>query len=327
MPAVARMEWAGVPIDTALLRRLRSCWPGIQQRLIAAIDKDYGVYQGRTFKVERFARYLAEHQIPWPLLPSRALALDKDTFRQMAKVYPVISPLRELRHSLSELRLESLAVGKDGRNRCMLSAFGSRTGRNQPSNTKFIYGPSVWARGLIKSEPGKALAYIDFEQQEFGIAAALSGDTAMMNAYMSGDPYLTFAKQASTVPSAATAESHPNERALFKDCVLAVQYGMGERSLAQRINQSEAVARVLLRQHRQTYPDFWRWSQGAVDHAMLLGSLHTVFGWSVHVDSEPNPRSLANFPCQANGAEMLRWACCFATERSVTICIRYTMRC
>ena len=53
---------------------------------------------------------------------------------------------------------------------------------------------------------------------------------------------------------------------------------------------------------------------------MLTGSLHTVFGWQVHVDENPNPRSLRNFPMQANGAEMLRLACCLATERGIEVC-------
>ena len=48
------------------------------------------------------------------------------------------------------------------------------------------------------------LAYIDYCQQEFGIAAALSGDTAMKQAYRSGDPYLAFAKQVGAVPGDAT---------------------------------------------------------------------------------------------------------------------------
>ena len=74
----------------------------------------------------------------------------------MARAYPIVAPLRELRVALSQMRLSDLRVGKDGRNRAMLSAFRARTGRNQPSNTKFIFGPSVWLRGLIKPPPGLA---------------------------------------------------------------------------------------------------------------------------------------------------------------------------
>jgi hypothetical protein len=53
---------------------------------------------------------------------------------------------------------------------------------------------------------------------------------------------------------------------------------------------------------------------------MLRGWLQTVFGWRVHVGTKVNPRSLMNFPVQANGAEMLRLACCLATERGIRVC-------
>ena len=33
-----------------------------------------------------------------------------------------------------------------------------------------------------------------------------------------------------------------------------------------------------------------------------------------------NSRSLRNFPMQVNGAEMLRLACCMATDRRVLVC-------
>jgi hypothetical protein len=320
MAAVARMEWTGVPIDTETLSRLRDHWEGIKDGLIARVDADYGVYEGRSFRADRFKAYLARTGIPWPTLPSGEVALDDDTFREMSRAHPEISPLRELRHALSQLRLNDLAVGPDGRNRCMLSAFGSRTGRNQPSNSRFIFGPAVWLRGLIRPGPGQAVAYVDWEQQEFGIAAALSGDVTMQEAYRSGDPYLAFAKQAGAVPRDATKKTHGSVRDLFKACVLAVQYGMGEVSLAQRIGQPTARARELLALHRQTYPAYWRWSGAAVDRAMLHGKLHTVFGWEVHAGPEANPRSLANFPMQANGAEMLRLACSRLTEGGVAVC-------
>ncbi len=101
---------------------------------------------------------------------------------------------------------------------------------------------------------------------------------------------------------------------------MVVQYGMGAQSLARSLGQPEAMTRELLRLHRETYPVFWRWSEAAVNHARLRGWLQTVFGWTVHVGPKANPRSLANFPMQANGAEMLRLACCLATERGIAVC-------
>ena len=320
MKSVAAMEHTGVPIDTPILHQLRDQWTTLQAGLINQIDADFGVYEGRKFKQDRFAGYLANNGIHWPQLESGRLDLTDNTFRDMAKSYPQLAPLRELRYTLSQMLLADLAVGGDGRNRCLLSPFRARTGRNQPSNTRFIFGPSVWLRGLIKPKPGYGLAYVDWSQQEFGIAAALSGDKIMQAAYTSGDPYLAFAKQASAVPEDATKETHPQERDQFKACALAVQYGMGPEALARKIGQSPFQGRELIRLHKETYRQFWRWSDGTVDAAMLKSRIHTVFGWPIHVTGQVNPRSLGNFPMQANGAEMLRLACCLATERGIQIC-------
>jgi DNA polymerase I len=73
---------------------------------------------------------LAGQNMPWPLLDSGRLDLSDDAFRQQARAYPQVAPLRELRSALSDLRLNDLAAGPDGRNRTILSAFRSRTGRN-----------------------------------------------------------------------------------------------------------------------------------------------------------------------------------------------------
>ena len=83
-------------------------------------------------------------------------------------------PLHELRATLANLRLTGLQVGADGRNRCLLSPFRAVTGRNQPSNAKFIFGPARWMRGLIQPPDGWGLAYVDFASQEIAAAAALS---------------------------------------------------------------------------------------------------------------------------------------------------------
>jgi hypothetical protein len=327
MKAAAQMEWHGVPIDVEALGMLRTYWEDIQDQLIAHVDTAYGVFEGRTFKIHRWEQWLAARGIAWPRLPSGVLALDHDTFKAMARAYPEVNPLRELRASLSQMRLEQLTVGRDGRNRTLLSAFRAKTGRNQPSTTKFIFGPAVWLRYLIRPEPGYGVAYVDWSQQEFGIAAALSGDPVMLDAYRSGDPYLAFAKQTGVIPPDGTKTRYGAIREQYKACALAVQYGMGDVNLAVRLGQSPAVARALLQSHRHTYPKFWHWSDSVVDYAMLHSRLHTVFGWTVHLGppSDPqhlavNPRALRNFPMQANGAEMLRLACCLATERGIHVC-------
>jgi hypothetical protein len=320
MIAAARIERTGTPIDCSALAELRLHWESIQDRLIARIDSDYGVFEGRTFKATHWEQWLEQRRMTWPRHPSGRLMLDDDTFREMARRYPSVRPIQQLRASLAQMRLSEISVGQDGRNRCLLSAFRAKTGRNQPSNTQFIFGPAVWIRELIRPQSGNALAYLDYSQQEFGIAAYLSGDKAMSQAYETGDPYLAFAKQAGAVPQDATKQSHSAIREQFKACALGMLFGMGPKALALRIGQAEAHAKELIRLHREAYPTFWKWSDSAVDFAMLIGRLPSVFGWWIHVGESVTPRTLRNFPMQANGAEMLRLACCFATEREIRVC-------
>ena len=79
---------------------------------------------------------------------------------------------------------------------------------------------------MIKPEPETALAYLDFSSQEIAIAACLSGDEALWQAYTSGDPYIQFAIDAGLAPVGATKESHKAERNACKVIMLGVQYGM-----------------------------------------------------------------------------------------------------
>jgi len=317
---VARVERTGIPIDINLFTSLSRHWEEIQLSLVAAVNSGFDAYDGLRFKVKRFQKYLDKKGFFWPLLKGGQLDLSDETFKVMSHRYPELSALRELRRTISKMRLSSLAIGDDGRNRCPLAMFASRTGRNQPSSSRFIFGQAVWMRSLIRPQPGYGLAYVDFLQQEFGIAAALSNDHKMMRAYQSGDPYLSFAKQAGAIPAWATKDTHPREREQFKTTVLAVQYGMGAESLATRLGTSPPHAQGLLDLHRMTYKKYWEWSDAVLNDAFLEGRLWTVFGWQLHTADEANDRSLRNFPLQANGAEILRLTCIQLIADGVKLC-------
>lgn len=311
--ACAEIERTGIPVDSDALARIRDRRESVRRDLIRRIDAGYGVYAGETFVEARWRLWLEHHGIDWPSLQSGRLALDDDTFKDMSLTHSSVAPMWELRRSLRSLRGEHIAVGLDGRARCQLRPFASRTGRNQPRTSEWIFGQPAWMRALIRPEPGTALAHIDWSQQEFGIAAALSGDERMIAAYSTGDPYLEFARQAGAKDSAA-------EREKYKQAVMAVQYSMGARSLARRLGCDEGVAESLLRRHHATYADYWRWSDNVERHAFMHSLLRSAYGWTIRVEADANPRSVRNFPVQANGAEMLRLACIYAVKRGIRVC-------
>jgi DNA polymerase-1 len=125
MAAAAAIEWAGVPIDVYTLERLRTHWEHIQSRLILSTPIARDLYEDNTFKQDRFVAFLVAHDIRWPYLSTGRIDLEDDTFAGMADIHPVIRPIYDVRHAMAKLRLSSLTVGRDGRNRTLLGAFGS----------------------------------------------------------------------------------------------------------------------------------------------------------------------------------------------------------
>ena len=322
MAAVSAIERNGIPIDVELFERLQDNWSRIKLALIAEIDLKYGVYAQGRFKEQKFEAYLANNNIPWPRLPSGRLQLDRDTFKAQAAVYTHLKPLHDLRVTLDELKLADIAVGKDGRNRAMLSPFRAKTGRNQPSTSRFIFGPSKWVRGLIRPRPGYSIAYLDWRSQEIAVAAARSGDQTMWAAYASGDPYMAFAIQAGLAPAGASKATHKAVRDRCKTIALGVQYGMTAVGMSRSSSLLEAEAQDLIRRHRETYHVFWAWAEKNAAAALFGFPLQTCFGWKICTGygTDPKERTFLNWPMQANAAEMLRMACCFATEAGLTIC-------
>ncbi len=321
MKAVAIIEQHGIPLNQHQLEQITTHRAKIQEKLIKKLDSHH-LYDGITFKRDRFIKYIKDNDMVWPYqhgIPK----LDAKTFKKLARQYPSIKPLATLRETLSKLKDHQLKVSNDGRQRILLSPFASCTGRNQPSNSRYIFGAPKWMRHLIQPKQNTTLIYVDYSQQEFGIAAALSGDQVMQEAYTSGDPYLEFAKQVELVPSNATKESHPNAREKCKACVLAVHYGMAERGLADRLQTGIAEARHLLNLHRQAYRQFWKWSEATVSTALARGYIDTVCGWRLHLSPDTrqvNKRMLQNFPMQANGADMLRIAIINLVQDKIKVC-------
>jgi hypothetical protein len=344
MWAAAWMEWVGIPVDVEALRLILANWEQIKLALIAEKDRESQVFEGTHFRLDRFAAYLERIGllISWPRTEKGQLKTDIEAFEEMEDARPEVRDLKELKSAIDKLKLGSLAVGADGRNRTLLSAFASKTARNQPSNAKFVFLSDTWLRSVIKPERGWALAYLDWEQQEFGLAAALSGDANMIRAYLSGDCYLEFAKMAGAIPAHVNKSNYKTlgyefVRNQYKQCVLAVQYGQGAAGLAGRTGLSVVEARELMQRHREQFHRFWQWSDRILDTATFRLELPTMYGWWLdttdiytprhHTGREKkrgknicSPRTIRNFLMQAGGSEMMRIAAIRAAELGIRVC-------
>jgi DNA polymerase-1 len=318
--SVASMEHFGVPIDLSVLRRVRKRWERIRTDLITEVDESYGVYDGDTFRLDRFSRWLRLKGISWPRLDSDRLNLSDDVWKSQEMAYPVVAPLRELRNTVRLSSLDGLRVGYDARARTSLKPFSSVTGRNQPSTAEFPFATAKWTRGFIAPSPERDLAYIDFTSQEIAIAAGLAGDVRLLAAYDGDDIYMAFAKDAGLVGPDATKHSHPHVRNACKVVVLGLNYGMGPHAMALQAGISVAEARELIELHKRTYQVFWKWSAYAVERALISRFMTTVFGWRRRLVGREKLTSVMNFPMQANGAEMMRVAAIGGVRAGIELC-------
>ena len=127
----------------------------------------------------------------------------------------------------------------------LFSAVTVRTSMRQVS-LQNIFGP---LRGLLRAAPGHVLISIDIEQAEVRVAAALSQDSALLEAFESSDVYVEMAKQLF-----ALSDITPEQRTAAKTLTLGVLYGMGAATLAGRLGNSPAEAARLLKSFWATYP-------------------------------------------------------------------------
>jgi DNA polymerase-1 len=319
--AVAQIQARGMPIDMALWNEVQENKAAVIQYLLRRFDPSYGsdnpIYTPEgEWNYGRFAQWLASTGVvAWPRLDSGQLDIDGDAFRSMYHITG-IEGLNALRDSLGVIVKAKLPIGRDGRNRPSLFPFCTATGRN--AHAKSLYNAHAGMRSFLVFPEDTIGVYLDWRTQEVAIAAALSGDAALVHDYSAGDMYHALAKMCGLTddPDPFHWKKHNRPvRDRMKPLQLGINYGMGVPSLARGLARHPLIASTIIEKHRRTYPRFWEWREEVVQSAMMTRHIESVFGWPLHLSTSPNKRTLYNFPMQSNGAEMLRlaaWRLCEA---------------
>jgi hypothetical protein len=321
--AVAQIQAKGMPIDVPLWNLVQENKAAVIGALLRQFDPSYGsddpIYTpAGEWSYGRFERWLLNSGVPaWSRLDSGRLDIDGDAFRLMYHI-PGIEGLHALRDSLGVIVRAKLPIGRDGRNRPSLFPFCTTTGRN--AHAKSLFNAHASVRSFMVFPKDTIGVYLDWRTQEVGVAAALSGDHALMHDYANGDVYHALAKLCGLTKDPDPIrwkKENPAIRQRMKPLQLAVNYGMGVPSLAKGLDRHPLIASTIIERHRQTYPQFWQWRDDQVQAAMLTRRMETQFGWPLHLSSSPNKRTLYNFPMQGNGAEMLRLAAWHLCEAGI----------
>ena len=215
------------------------------------------------------------------------------------------------------------SVGPDLRVRPWLNPYRAQSSRFQPAATGFIPLKAAWMRSLIQPKKGRAIAAIDYGSEEFLISALWSGDKKMIEAYMSGDVYLAFAKDAGMCPQDATKHTHVNVRQIAKAIVLGISYGKTKWGLSVDLKCSKDEAQEYIDLFNKTYHVFHKkcieligergyneagqWVEKKGSYSEEGSFVKLQCGWMMFSDNN-NMRSVGNCPIQGFGGSILRKA-------------------
>jgi DNA polymerase I len=315
-----QIQQFGIPIDG-------ETWNTISARRVELREwfiRDYGfqdLFDGdklKKKKFEDFVRSFAGNR--WPRTEvAGMMKSDGETLEAMAEIYPEAQRFLDVHNALSTLKSSRFEVDPDGRARCYVQPFGTLTGRNAPPSSRFIYSAAKWMRSIVVPAPGTALAYVDFTAQEFGIAAALSGDPQMWDAYQSGDVHMDFAIRAHLAPAGATKATHRDARGIAKAVNLGIMYGQGAKGISQKLKISEAKAGALKFAHQRSYPAFWSFIDRTLASADISGRILTPLAWGMELGPTTRKTTLFNFPMQGTGADLMRIVAIRLVERGIRL--------
>jgi hypothetical protein len=318
--AVGDMEDRGLPLDVDGRDLLVANLSNLRRQLILQFDR-FGLCgpDSETIDPERLVSLADHHGIRWPTTRTGRPEMRLKTLRRKLAHHPDLHPVVYLAQGLNDLRgLRNLPVGSDGRTRVSLWPFSAATGRNLPGGD-FIFQLSRWVRSLIRPGPARFVCYADWTAQEYAIIAYLSNDPLLIHCYESpGDPYVNLGIIMGLMPEGA-GKNHPL-RDVIKVVVLGLFYGRGVRSIAVATRRQVRFIQTVISDFWARCPKAHRWLESYVDGLFLLGRTWTKFGWTVHRHRLTKATSAANFPVQAHGSEMMRWAACLGFENDVPLC-------
>ena len=270
------------------------------------------IYANGVEKRKNFEELLKKEKIydRWPKTATGKCKTDDKTLYRWQNVNEKILFYRNSKFIIDAKKLKGVCLGPDDRSRCDLSMFGQITGRTNVSTKLNPFGAPRRMRNLIGTDENHYIIYADWKSQEAAIQAALSKDPQMVRAVKSGDPYMWTAIRLEAVPPGSKKKTHPKIREIYKQTFLATAYRQTPIGLNAKLENSMSEAYFIHGQLENLYREYFKWNDGVIHEGTLRGYFKTKFGWQYHLTANDvvNPRTLANWPLQSQGSEILRRA-------------------
>lgn len=287
VPAISSMERRGVLTDRRALEELRKRFSAKR----GAIEGEIYSLVGHSFNLA------SPKQLGEVLFSELGVASRRKTaggqrstaasaLEELRGAHPVVDKVlawREVTKLLTTYveTLPDLVDSSDGRIHAKFWQLGTATGRIASSEpnlqnipVKTEDGRAV--RNAFAAPEGALLLSADYEQIELRVAAAISGDSAMLQAFRDGRDFHNVTAQ--RVFGVAAEDVTKEMRRRAKVLNFGILYGMGPRRVGAEMNVSVAEAQAFLDEYLAAFSGLAAWIARTKEEARRIGATSTAFG-------------------------------------------------
>jgi len=327
VPVLARMEEAGVKIDTAALARMST---RLEREIDGKAREIYG-HCGLEFNINS-PRQLGDVlfnklNLPKPVKygKGKTISTAVDVLEGLAADHEVPRLVLEFRQ-LSKLKstyvdtLPALLSPSTGRLHTTFDQTGTATGRLSSANPNLQNIPirtelGREIRAAFTVEPGHVLLAADYSQIELRLLAHYSNDSLLVEAFRRGDDIHTLtASQVFGVPPLMVT---PDHRRQAKVVNFGIVYGLSAFGLSQNLGIEPGEAKQFINAYFEKYAGVRSFIDKTLDDARHTQRVQTLFG---RIRPMPDinaknvqqrgfaERTAVNTPLQGTAADLIKLA-------------------
>ena len=281
------MEREGVRIDTAALK---DCGRELDREILGFRQTILG-YSGPEFNPDS-PKQLGEllftklGLVGGKKTASGQWSTDEKTLVKLAGEHPIIPAILEYRAcaKLKSTYVDKLPtlIDENSRVHTTYAQAFTETGRLSSSDPNLQNIPIRTERGkhirraFVARDGGHVLVSADYSQIELRLMAAMSGDTAMLEAFRRGEDI--HRDTASRVYDVMPAFVTPEQRSKCKMVNFGIIYGISAFGLSQRLKVPRKEAADLIETYFRLYPKVKDFMAAAIEKARAKGYAETILG-------------------------------------------------
>jgi DNA polymerase-1 len=329
--AVARLELAGLPLDTEIHRATAKAWEEqlrnaeAEAKMVTGIDNLNSSLQIAAWLKEALPTKVLGH---WPCTDGGRLSTEGKVLQRYADYHPGLQAIAEY----SKLRTLNTSFGLsllDNLNPCTnrlhtsLQIAQAKSGRFSSKSPNLQNLPrDGQVRSAVRAPAGTALIVADYSQIELRVLAEVTRDRRMREAYATGlDLHAVTAAGILGIPVDKfdkTKPEHADARQKAKGVNFGIIYGCGASGLVTfardnyNVTMTEGEAKRLIATWLRTYPGVARWQRQHVAKCKSRRVVQTPagrlyrFGWERN--GQFNANLALNLPIQGGAAEVAQLA-------------------